>query len=66
MTDALARGGLAEVLVADTSPRAHFELASVKVIVPGLDLWFCPDYQPSPHLRARAAQVRRELGWRAS
>ena len=66
VTDALARGGLAEVLVADTSPRAHFELASVKVIVPGLDLWFCPDYQPSPHLRARAAQVRRELGWRAS
>lgn len=65
VTGALARGGLTEVLVADTSPRPHFELASVKVIVPGLDLWFCPDYQPSPHLRARAAAVRRELGWPA-
>ena len=33
------------------------------VIIPGLDLWFCPDYQPSPYLRERTGSLKVQLGY---
>jgi YcaO-like protein with predicted kinase domain len=53
----LTSRGPGPILVADLSPRAAPQVKSVKVIVPGLELWFCPDYQPSPFLADRAAQT---------
>jgi hypothetical protein len=44
-------------LAREEEPRAAPQVKSVKVIVPGLELWFCPDYQPSPFLADRAAQT---------
>jgi hypothetical protein len=33
-------------------------LHSVKVIVPRLELWFCPKYQPSPFLAGRVERLK--------
>jgi ribosomal protein S12 methylthiotransferase accessory factor YcaO len=46
------------ILVADTSPLPEFQLCSVKVIVPRLELWFCPKYQPSPTFAERVTRLK--------
>lgn len=46
------------ILVADTSPREDYRLHSVKVIVPRLELWFCPKYQPSPFFAGRVERLK--------
>lgn len=55
----LTEGGIERILVADLSPRDEYRVQSVKVIVPGLELWFCPDYRPSPFFERRAARTAR-------
>jgi len=50
---ALTSRDIAHILVANTSPRPEYDVKSVKVIVPGMELWFCPDYTPSPFLAER-------------
>ena len=56
--DRLLRTGIRRILVANTSPEPSFVVKSAKVIVPGLELWFVPEYQPSPTLAARAIKTR--------
>ncbi|MBT3296014.1 MAG: hypothetical protein HN919_05230 [Verrucomicrobia bacterium] len=53
----LTSHGTAHILVADLSPVAVCGVTSVKVMVPGLDLWFCPSYTPSPFLAEKARQT---------
>ena len=60
--DRLVREGTKHVLVADTSPLAEYQLCSVKVIIPGLELWFVPNYQPSSGLSLRATELKNRLG----
>jgi TfuA protein len=49
------------ILVADLSPLDEYRVKAVKVIVPGLELWFCPDYRPSPRFAARAAAISQRI-----
>lgn len=49
--------GSSKILVADISPDDAYQVKSVRVIVPGYELWFCPEYKPSPFLPARAKQT---------
>jgi TfuA protein len=55
---ALMDEDIEHILVADTSPLKEFQLHSVKVIVPRLELWFCPKYQPSPFLVERLERLK--------
>jgi len=50
--------GLRRIIVADTSPSDDHGVKSVKVIVPGLELWFVPEYQPSGSFAGRALKTR--------
>lgn len=54
----LTEQDVAHILVADLSPLATYALKCVKVIVPGLELWFCPDYQASPFRAARVEKLK--------
>lgn len=54
---ALTSRDVRHILVANTSPRPEYDVKSVKVIVPGMELWFCPDYVPSPSFAERARRV---------
>jgi len=54
----LKEGGIQRIIVADTSPAPEFGLKSVKVIVPGLELWFVPEYKPSGFVAARIKTTR--------
>ena len=62
VTATLTGAGVGHILVADISPRAGYEVKSVKVIIPTLELWFCPQYRPSPFLAARAEQTVARMG----
>ena len=62
VTATLTGAGVGHILVADISPRAGYEVNSVKVIIPTLELWFCPQYRPSPFLAARAEQTVARMG----
>lgn len=53
----LTSSGSSDILVADISPRDEYQVKSVKVIIPGYELWFCPDYKPSVFLTARTKQT---------
>ncbi|MDP6523542.1 MAG: YcaO-like family protein [Kiritimatiellia bacterium] len=59
---ALTGAGVSQILVANIGPHEDYGLSSLKVIIPGLDLWFCPDYQPSPYLRERTDELKGETG----
>jgi ribosomal protein S12 methylthiotransferase accessory factor YcaO len=53
-----ARGaGVHNILVANTSPHERYVLKSVKVMVPGLELWFCGAYTPSRYFGERARRT---------
>ena len=54
----LKAAGMTCMLVADTSPEDAFVVKSVKVIIPGMELWFVPEYQPSAHINRRAQLTR--------
>ncbi len=60
---ALTGAGVSQILVANIGPHEDYGLSSLKVIIPGLDLWFCPDYQPSPYLRERTGSLKVQLGY---
>ena len=55
---ALLDEDIEHILVADTSPLERYHLHSVKVIVPRLELWFCPKYQPSPFFAERVEHLK--------
>jgi len=57
VSNRLTSTGVTHILVADLGPEAAYRVEAVKVIVPGLDLWFCPDYIPSPFLAERAKRT---------
>jgi YcaO-like protein with predicted kinase domain len=57
----LTSTGIKRILVANTSPLERFGVKSVKVIVPGMELWFVPEYQPSEFFADRARQTRAAL-----
>ncbi|HZK28674.1 MAG TPA: YcaO-like family protein [Clostridia bacterium] len=57
LKERLTSTGSSEILVADISPYDAYQVKSVKVIVPGYELWFCPDYQPSSYRPARIKQT---------
>ena len=59
---ALTESDIRHILVADLSPHDAYKLSSVKVIVPRMDLWFCPVFKPSPVFPERAARLRKEQG----
>lgn len=50
--------GVQQIIVANTSPSERYVLKSVKVIVPGTELWFVPEYQPSRFINERALKTR--------
>jgi len=52
---------ITHILVANTSPRPEYDVRSVKVIVPGMELWFCPDYTPSPFFSERARRTEERV-----
>ncbi|MCX6997781.1 MAG: YcaO-like family protein [Kiritimatiellaeota bacterium] len=54
----LLSAGHRRMLVANTSPLERYGVSSVKVIIPGLELWFVPEYQPSGFIAARAQCTR--------
>ena len=58
----LTREDIEHILVADLSPLPQYELKSVKVIIPRLELWFCPEYRPSPFFRERAERLTAAVG----
>ncbi len=53
----MTANGTTHILLADLSPVSDCGVTSVKVIVPGMDLWFCPHYTPSPYLVEKARQT---------
>ena len=57
----LLSAGIPRMLVADTSPAERHGVNSVKVIVPGLELWFVPEYQPSGFIAERTRRTRAVL-----
>lgn len=59
---ALTGAGVSQILVANIGPQEEYGLSSLKVIIPGLDLWFCPDYQSSPYLQTRTERLKAQLG----
>ncbi len=58
---ALTAQDIRHILVANTSPRPEYRVKSVKVIVPGTELWFCPDYVPSPFLAERMRRTEERV-----
>jgi TfuA protein len=61
VVSALTTQDVTQILVADTSPRPEYDVKSVKVIVPGMELWFCPDYRPSPFLAERMRRTEERV-----
>ena len=57
----LLSAGIRRIIIANTSPAERHGVSSVKVIVPGLELWFVPEYQPSGHIAERAWRTRAVL-----
>jgi YcaO-like protein with predicted kinase domain len=57
--DRLATANIRYILVANTSPIDKYILKSVKVIVPGTELWFVPEYQPSEFIAERIERTRK-------
>lgn len=58
---ALTSSDISQILVANIGPNEDSMLSSLKVIIPGLDLWFCPDYEPSPQLPERTRTLKKQL-----
>jgi ribosomal protein S12 methylthiotransferase accessory factor YcaO len=56
--DRITAGNIRHILVANTSPIDKYTVKSVKVIIPGTELWFVPDYQPSEFIGERTVQTR--------
>ena len=54
----LTATGIQRIVVANTSPADRYAVKSVKVIVPGMELWFVPEYQPSSFVAERALKTR--------
>jgi YcaO-like protein with predicted kinase domain len=54
----LRAAGIRRIIVANTSPAERYVVKSVKVIVPGMELWFVPEYQPSGFARERILKTR--------
>lgn len=57
----LLSAGIRRIIVANTSPSERSIVKSVKVIVPGMELWFVPEYQPSRFIGERALKTRAVL-----
>jgi len=53
----LTAADIEHILVADLSPREEYGVKGARVMVPGTELWFCPDYVPSQFLAARAVRT---------
>lgn len=57
LTRLLTEKDIRNILIADMSPEDTYKVKSVKVIVPGMELWFCPAYTPSPYFAHRAERT---------